>query len=172
MLYHGTNVLFDKFDFNKAKPFKDFGRGFYLTTNYKQAERWARSKGRYNAEAYIYCYELAEGYRNDLVVLELLHYDKQWLDFIADSRLDGKETNYDLIYDKMADNTYLGLADSIVKYRRGEAVAADVIKSISFKAKNADQYCFKTDKALAYLIRSRIVRQKMADNGQWVLEKG
>ena len=33
MLYHGTNVEFDKIDLLKSKPNKDFGRGFYLTDN-------------------------------------------------------------------------------------------------------------------------------------------
>lgn len=172
MLYHGTNVLFDSFDFNKAKPFKDFGRGFYLTTNYKQAENWARSKGRNNAEAYIYCYELAEEYKNKLEVLELLYYDKTWLDFIADSRLLGKETNYDLIYDRMADNTYLALSDSIVRYRRGEVEAHEVIKLISWKTKAADQYCFKTEKAISCLKLSKIIHKKKLQNEQWIVEKG
>ena len=171
MLYHGTNILFDRFDFNKAKPFKDFGRGFYLTTNYNQAESWARSKGRNNAKAYIYCYELDKEYKNKLAVLELLHYDKQWLDFIADSRLMGKETNYDLIYDRMADNTYLALSDVIVRYRRGEADAHEVIRLISWKTQAADQYCFKTEKALACLKRSTIVKQKKIADGLWVREK-
>lgn len=171
MLYHGTNVMFDRFDFSKAKPFKDFGKGFYLTTNYKQAERWAHSKGNRNAEAYIYCYEINVKFKALLSTLELLRYDKQWIDFIADSRIMGKETSYDLIYDRMADNTYIGLTDILVKYRRGELTAAEVIESISWKDKLADQYCFKTDKALSCLKLKKIIHKKKLQNAQWVLEK-
>ena len=36
-LYHGTNVAFDAIDLTKSKPYKDFGRGFYLSPNYEQA---------------------------------------------------------------------------------------------------------------------------------------
>ena len=39
-LYHGTKVYFDEPDLKKAKNRKDFGKGFYLTTNYDQAMRW------------------------------------------------------------------------------------------------------------------------------------
>ena len=31
ILYHGTNVDFDKIDIEKSNPYKDFGKGFYLT---------------------------------------------------------------------------------------------------------------------------------------------
>ena len=33
ILYHGTNVDFDRIDLLKSKPNKDFGRGFYLSAN-------------------------------------------------------------------------------------------------------------------------------------------
>ena len=31
ILFHGTNVEFNKIEINKTKKFKDFGQGFYLT---------------------------------------------------------------------------------------------------------------------------------------------
>lgn len=36
-LYHGTNTDFNHIDIDKSKPNKDFGRGFYLSADYKQA---------------------------------------------------------------------------------------------------------------------------------------
>jgi len=30
ILYHGTNILFDKIDLSKCRPNRDFGSGFYL----------------------------------------------------------------------------------------------------------------------------------------------
>ena len=38
ILYHGTNVDFEKIDLLKSKPNKDFGRGFYLSPLYVQAQ--------------------------------------------------------------------------------------------------------------------------------------
>ena len=33
IVYHGSTALFDAVDVNKGKPYKDFGRGFYVTEN-------------------------------------------------------------------------------------------------------------------------------------------
>ena len=39
ILYHGTNCVIDKIELNKCRPYKDFGRGVYLTTMKEQAEK-------------------------------------------------------------------------------------------------------------------------------------
>ena len=44
ILYHGTNVDFDVIDIEKSNPYKDFGKGFYLTDIKEQAERMAQRK--------------------------------------------------------------------------------------------------------------------------------
>lgn len=36
-LYHGSDVTVEKINLAKCRPFKDFGRGFYLSDNYDQA---------------------------------------------------------------------------------------------------------------------------------------
>lgn len=46
ILYHGTNCSIDKIDLNKCRPYKDFGKGFYLTTIKEQAEKMARRVSR------------------------------------------------------------------------------------------------------------------------------
>lgn len=30
-LYHGSNTLIESIDLSRCRPYKDFGRGFYLT---------------------------------------------------------------------------------------------------------------------------------------------
>jgi len=37
ILYHGSNIPINKIDLTKCRPYKDFGRGFYLTTIEEQA---------------------------------------------------------------------------------------------------------------------------------------
>ena len=43
-LYHGSDVLIDVIILDKSKPFKDFGKGFYLSANRQQALRMADEK--------------------------------------------------------------------------------------------------------------------------------
>ena len=42
ILFHGTNIDFDRIDFSKSKRYKDFGKGFYLTDIRLQTEELAR----------------------------------------------------------------------------------------------------------------------------------
>lgn len=44
ILYHGSNIEIMKLDLSKCKPYKDFGRGFYLTTLKEQAARMAKNR--------------------------------------------------------------------------------------------------------------------------------
>jgi len=40
-LYHGTVYDIDSIDLSKSNSAKDFGKGFYLSPDKSQAERWA-----------------------------------------------------------------------------------------------------------------------------------
>ena len=48
LLYHGSNILIENIDLTKCRNFKDFGRGFYLTTLLSQAKQMAiRTSARF-----------------------------------------------------------------------------------------------------------------------------
>lgn len=44
ILYHGSNIAIEKIDLEKSKPYKDFGKGFYLSESEEQAMDMARLK--------------------------------------------------------------------------------------------------------------------------------
>lgn len=46
IIYHGSTVYVEKPEIIVGENFLDFGVGFYTTTSYQQAERWARTKMR------------------------------------------------------------------------------------------------------------------------------
>lgn len=124
-----------------ARPFKDFGKGFYLTTEVRQAQKWAQNKATRKAQAYIYSYRLnikenLEKFQ-EIKILELLQYDKSWLDFISKSRIDGFETDHDIIYDRMADNNYDNISDMLKKYMAGKMQVKDVINKLQWSMKKA-----------------------------------
>ncbi|MCM1183380.1 MAG: DUF3990 domain-containing protein [Roseburia sp.] len=167
-LYHGTDRAFRSFDFGKAKPFKDFGKGFYLTSNFKQAQKWAQRRAETTRIAYIYRYELAPVDQSDWKILELLQYDRQWVDFISKSRIEGSETEYDIIYDRIADNQYAEISDALREYAAYRATAEEVISRIRWDTPGADQYCFKNKRALT-LLRNRVtIIQQMDSDGRWM----
>ena len=43
-LYHGSNMKIEQPDLSHSKPFKDFGRGFYLSADRQQAWRMGEFK--------------------------------------------------------------------------------------------------------------------------------
>lgn len=156
-LYHGTKIYFDKPDLRRAKNRKDFGKGFYLTTNFEQATKWAVRKlpnNDRNCIAYVYEYEFDMDSAKELNVLQLLEYNKEWLDFITPNRHEGEDKIvYDLIYDRMADGTGDELAVNIDLYWHKEKTAEEVLSAIKFRDSKFDQYCFKSKKALGCLER-------------------
>lgn len=161
-LYHGSNKHFDKPDLSKARNFKDFGKGFYLTTNLLQAENWAvhyLPNNNENKTAYVYEYDFQIDDIEELKVLKLLEYNKEWLEFIAYNRTSIENSiEYDLVFDKMADGTGGVLAQAIRDYRASNKSNKDlqtVLDIAMYKGKYRDQYCFKTIKALEKIKRKR-----------------
>lgn len=156
-LYHGTTAFFDRPNLDKAKPYKDFGKGFYLTTNLSQAGKWAvRDLDHNNIKhfGYIYEYILEMDALKTLSCLELLTYDEEWIKTITWYRNNlERQPKYDLIYDRMADSRYQELIDILQKYDRHHATAQEVLAIAQFKDTDNDQYCFKTEKALSCIYR-------------------
>ena len=169
-LYHGTNVKFDKIDINNyGSIFKDFGRGFYLTTNLRQAWNLAHRKANNQNEAYVYQYELKKFDIEDYNICELLEYNKEWLDIIAENRVKGicKIPGIDIIYDRMADNKGDILGMELIEYLNGNRKGSEVIEAIRFTNESKDQYCFKTDKALQLLINRNLMVDRRDRRGHW-----
>ena len=46
ILYHGSNVAIEEIDLSLCKPYKDFGKGFYLTDIRSQADDMASRRVR------------------------------------------------------------------------------------------------------------------------------
>ena len=143
-LYHGTNTKFDKIDIDKyGSVFKDYGQGFYLTTNLQQA--W------------------------NLAHYELLEYNEEWLDIIAENRIRGvcHIADIDIIYDRMADNKGDVLGKELADYLNDKKNGDEVIEKIRFANESKDQYCFKTAKALHLLINRKLMIDSRDRRGYW-----
>ena len=88
-IYHGTNVDFDTIELSKLLPYKDFGRGFYLTEIYDQARKMAERKMLSNGgKIIIQTYEFDEMILNSnkLNVLKFESPIPEWAEFIFKNR--------------------------------------------------------------------------------------
>ena len=154
ILYHGTNTDFTNIDLGKCHPFKDFGKGFYLTDIREQAEALAQKKARLFGgspvvQEYVFIPEDAEK-----AGLKMLHFDtpsRDWAEFIFNNRNRNSDFqhSYDIIYGPIAND---GVAYLLGRYEEGSINLEELAKELEFRELN-NQYYFGTRKAIDLLKR-------------------
>ena len=153
-LYHGTNVDFDLIDIEKSNPYKDFGKGFYLTDIKEQAERMALRKVKFfGGVPVIQVYDFDEGdlQREDLKVKFFSEPSEEWAVFIHNNRnrtLDFRH-DYDVVIGPIAND---GVAYLLGRYEEGTITLPELVRGLEYKQLN-NQYFFGTQKALNLLRR-------------------
>ena len=93
VVYHGSTSLLDVIDVAKGKPYKDFGRGFYVTESKNHARNIAlRNKRieteRFNrpCEAFIYSFEMDIFMLSSFKVKQFFDADFEWVQFVLANR--------------------------------------------------------------------------------------
>lgn len=148
ILYHGTNTSFSKIDLMLSRDKRDFGKGFYTTTIFEQAEHWAKNQFiRYGGDGSIvkvFDFDL----ENELSVLTFDSMNIAWLEFVKENRTNGGITHgYDIVRGPVAnDNTMR----TIALYISGVYTAEQALEQLQFFKVN-DQISFHTEKALRCL---------------------
>ena len=148
ILYHGTNTAFSKIDLSRSKDKRAFGKGFYTTTIYEQAEKWAKNQFiRFGGEGnFVKVFEFNP--TKDLKILEFKSMNKDWLEFVKENRTKGGVFHdYDIVKGPVAnDNTMR----TIALYISGIYTTEQAIQQLSFFKVN-DQISFHKEKALTCL---------------------
>ena len=150
LLYHGSNVEIRIARLIPSKRFLDFGAGFYLTSDYEQAKKWAvrTSNRRGEGSPTVTVFQVDEKQLNSLRVLSFPSANKDWLRFISANRTGAKdETDYDLIIGPVANDQAIRTVNNYLKGYFPEEVAIQLLLPQKLK----DQYVFKTERALAVL---------------------
>ena len=86
LLYHGSNVTVEKPNIIQSERTLDFGTGFYLTTDFEQAKRWAILTTSRKKEGIptVNVFEIED--KVNLKVLKFNGPDKEWLEFVTNNR--------------------------------------------------------------------------------------
>ncbi|MCR4810991.1 MAG: DUF3990 domain-containing protein [Bacteroidales bacterium] len=136
-------MVVEHLDIQHSRKYLDFGRGFYMTTLYEQAERYAQRFKRRGQQAWLNTYEL-EFEAGSWNVLRFETYDKQWLDFVAQCR-DGKDVgDYDLVVGGIANDKVILTLD---RYFSGEISQEEALGMLRFEKPNI-QYCIRSERML------------------------
>ena len=151
ILYHGSNVDFDVIDLNKSKTNKDFGKGFYLSDNYGQAEEMARFKViTLGGTITVSKYEVHDSILQDetLKIKVFEDYSKEWAEFVFANRKNGSEIpvhDYDVVYGPIA-NDKVGL--QIRKLQDRSIDFDEFLHRLKYMKGITFQYFFGTGKAV------------------------
>ena len=147
ILYHGSFVTIDKPDLTHSRPNVDFGKGFYTTPIYEQAEKWCGKFKRRGQDGIITSYEFNETAYGVLKVLKFDAYSEEWLDFIMNCRRGQDSTDYDLIVGGVANDKVF---NTVELYFDGLLDKKEAISRLRYEKPNL-QMAFRTEKALSYL---------------------
>ncbi len=151
IIYHGSTTPVEKPEIRPSEAFLDFGTGFYTTTSYKQAERWAQIKMRRQnvTVGYVSVYEFDYDAAKQQTDIFCFHEaDMEWLNFVvANRRGEERFKAADMHIGPVADdNVYR----SIRLFETGVLDAEETVKRLKTEVLQ-DQWTFRTDKMLSFL---------------------
>lgn len=151
ILFHGSNVEISEIDLEKSRPFKDFGKGFYLSDTYDQAMEMAKFKSlQLGGSPVVKEFEFdREGLLvADLMVQSFNSYSEEWVDFIIGNRNGNNTFIYDYVYGPIADDK-VGL--QLRKYNDQDIDKTQLLQNLKYFKGITFQYFFGTEAALSFL---------------------
>lgn len=153
ILYHGSNVMIDKVDLSRSKPYKDFGRAFYLSDNPNQAFDMAKAKCiQFGGEPCITSFKVDESGMRVLEYLRFEEYSRDWARFVFNNRDETKQYShsYDIVFGPIADD-YIGL--QMRQFRFQDITFEQFLGNIKYPKGITFQYAFCTLSAIKLLQR-------------------
>ena len=150
LLYHGSNTAVSKPKIIKSQRFLDFGAGFYMTSDFEQARKWAvrTSARREEGVATISVFEINDDYVDRVKVRTFVRPDRDWLRYITVHRTGNPPADdYDMVIGPVANDQAIRTVNNYLKGYFPEEVAIKLLLPQKLK----DQYLFRTEKALSLL---------------------
>ena len=155
ILYHGSNIDIDKIDLTKSKPYKDFGKGFYLSADKQQAQRMAEQRtsilleGKPTLNKYQFDETILDD--NSLKILCFEEYSEDWANFVLKNRdfnIEQPCHNYDIVYGPIADD---GVTFQLRRYKTGMISLEQLVNELKYSKGITFQYYFGTELAISKL---------------------
>jgi hypothetical protein len=181
ILYHGSYTEVINIDLTKCSKGKDFGIGFYLTSDFNQACNFIKTSIRKALTRGVISEELNYGFvtsfefignPKDYNYYEFAEANQDWLNFIAlnrrsslagmiKDRINDKIFSAEIISGKIANDTTNPVITTYLNGLYGpvsEKRSADIDISLLLTEKLKDQYCFLTQKSIDSLKYIRTIR--------------
>ena len=148
-LYHGSLEVVSEPRIITPNRTLDYGRGFYTTTSYEQAEQWVRRRrGTQHSVGYVNVYEFADILPEEIKQLRFETPTEEWVDFVMHNRTErGFEHSFDIVYGPVAnDRVYAAFA----LYESNLLDKEGLIRELR-TYELVDQFLFHTEQSLQHL---------------------
>lgn len=150
-LYHGSNVEIETINLDKCSPYKDFGKGFYLTDIKEQAKQMAvrrtriAGEGKPTVTTYSFDERLLE---NSSLQVKLFDTpSKEWALFILANRKGLMQPVYDIVIGPIADD---GVVFQLERYMHRLITLDTLVEELTYRKLNR-QYFFGTELSISKL---------------------
>lgn len=153
-LYHGSNVEIMRIDLSKSRPFKDFGKAFYLSADEQQAwERAYAAITMWGGEPCVTSFEFDDNLMksSELKVLQFDAYTEEWADFIFANRTRRKpafQHQYDIVYGPIANDK---VGEQVALFKGGYITKERFLRKLKLMRGITFQYAFCTEWAISKL---------------------
>lgn len=149
-LYHGSLVLVETPEIRESNRTLDYGKGFYTTTSFIQAEEWVkrRLKEQNASKGFVNEYKFDPSALDKLNCLIFKSTTEEWVDFVMKNRTQRDfNHDYDIVYGPVAnDRVYAAFA----LFEGGVLNKQELIAELK-TYKLVDQYLFHSEASLKSL---------------------
>lgn len=150
IVFHGSNLEVKNPMLIPSKRLLDFGAGFYLTSDFEQAKKWAirttNNRGNGFPTVSVYSFDMPQ--LESLHLLRFHRADKDWLQYIAANRTGQIQADaYDVVFGPVANDQAIRTVNNYLKGYFSEEIAIQLLLPQKLK----DQYAFRTETALSIL---------------------
>lgn len=143
----------ESIDLSKCRPYKDFGKGFYLTDIQEQARRMAaRTVRMFNGTPTVTTFEfdLDKAIAEGLKILTFDAPDSEWARFVMQNRdinIEQPSHDFDIVIGPVADDTISRL---LRMFTENFITEEQLLKELTF-SRVTSQYFFHTEAAIEML---------------------
>lgn len=160
-LYHGSNIEIGRINLEMCRPYKDFGKGFYLTDIEEQARKMAvRVSKIYGGFPVVNIFEIEDDFRKltNIRIKDFgLYTTEEWANFVMNNRnvafedeknlLCNKDNKYDIVIGPVADDN---MALLFRQYENEIIDFATLLRGMEYK-ETSSQYSFHTENSIKLL---------------------
>ena len=138
VVYHGSTSSIEKIDVAKGRPYKDFGRGFYVTKSKSHAINLALRNKRIEieiyrrpCEAYLHTFEMDMSKLSDFNIKEFPDANLEWVQFVlANRKVRDRTHDYDIIIGPTANDDTMVVINAYLDGLYGEVGSEEALNTL------------------------------------------